>query len=47
MAGTHTSADGLDDAEPIGVVPRALDIRVTHIGTTEPHGPFHSKEIGP
>ncbi|MEV2192969.1 hypothetical protein AB0I02_18555 [Streptomyces phaeochromogenes] len=47
MAGTHTSGGGPDDAESIGVVPRALDIRVTRIDTTEPHGPFHSKEIGP
>ncbi|MEU9877025.1 hypothetical protein [Streptomyces phaeochromogenes] len=25
----------------------ALDVRVTHIDTTEPYGPFHSEEIGP
>ncbi|MER7180000.1 hypothetical protein ABT404_11055 [Streptomyces hyaluromycini] len=45
-AGTCTSGSGLDDAGTIRAIHRALDVRVTHIGTTEPYGPFHNEEIG-
>jgi aryl-alcohol dehydrogenase-like predicted oxidoreductase len=45
MAGTYTSEGGLDDAESIATVCRALDLGVTHIDTAEVYGPFHSEEI--
>jgi aryl-alcohol dehydrogenase-like predicted oxidoreductase len=45
-ADTYTSGGGLDDAESIRAVRRALGLRVTHIDTAEPYGPFHSEEIG-
>jgi len=45
MAGTYTSGGGLDDAESIRTIHRALDLRVNRIDTAEPYGPFHSKEI--
>jgi len=45
MAGTYTSGGGLDDAESIRAIHRALDLGVTHIDTAEVYGPFHSEEI--
>ena len=45
MAGTYTSGGGLDDAESIRTVHRALDLGVTHIDTAEIYGPFHSEEL--
>jgi aryl-alcohol dehydrogenase-like predicted oxidoreductase len=45
MAGTYTSEGGLDDAESIATIHRALDFGVTHIDTAEVYGPFHSEEI--
>ncbi len=45
MAGTHTSGGGLDDAESIRAIHRALDLGVTHIDTAEIYGPFHSEEL--
>jgi len=45
MAGTYISGGGLDDAESIRTIHRALDLGVTHIDTAESYGPFHSEEI--
>ncbi len=45
MAGTYTTGGGLDDAESIRAIHRALDLGVTHIDTAEIYGPFHSEEI--
>jgi aryl-alcohol dehydrogenase-like predicted oxidoreductase len=45
MAGTYTSGGGLDDAESIRTIHRALDLGVTHIDTAEIYGPFHSEEV--
>jgi aryl-alcohol dehydrogenase-like predicted oxidoreductase len=45
MAGIYTSGGGLDDAESIRTVHRALDLGVTHIDTAEIYGPFHSEEV--
>src|SRR5512132_1938835 len=45
MAGTYTSGGGLDDAESIRTIHRALELGVTHIDTAEIYGPFHSEEI--
>jgi aryl-alcohol dehydrogenase-like predicted oxidoreductase len=45
MAGTYTTGGGLDDAESIRAIRRALDLGVTHIDTAEIYGPFHSEEI--
>ena len=45
MAGTYTSEGGLDNAESIRTVHRALDLGVTHIDTAEVYGPLLSEEI--
>ena len=45
MAGVYTSEGGLDDAESIRTIHRALDLGVTHIDTAEIYGPFHSEEL--
>jgi len=45
MAGTYTSEGGLDNAESIRTIQRALDLGVTHIDTAEIYGPFLSEEI--
>src|SRR5580658_3743289 len=45
MAGTYTGGGGLDDAESIRTIHRALDLGVTHTDTAEIYGPFHSEEI--
>jgi aryl-alcohol dehydrogenase-like predicted oxidoreductase len=45
MAGTCTSEGGLDNAESIRTIHRALDLGVTHIDTAEIYGPFLSEEI--
>ena len=45
MAGTYTSGGGLDDAESVRAIRRALDLGVTHIDTAEIYGPFHSEEL--
>jgi aryl-alcohol dehydrogenase-like predicted oxidoreductase len=45
MAGVYTSGFGLDDAESIRAIHRALDLGVTHIDTAEVYGPFHSEEL--
>ncbi|HET6835558.1 MAG TPA: aldo/keto reductase [Acidimicrobiales bacterium] len=45
MAGTYTTGGGLDDAESIRTINRALDLGVTHIDTAEIYGPFHSEEL--
>jgi len=45
MAGIYTSGGGLDDAESVRAIHRALDLGVTHIDTAEIYGPFHSEEL--
>ncbi|ELP67774.1 aldo/keto reductase [Streptomyces turgidiscabies] len=45
MAGTYTTGGGLDDAESIRTIHRALDLGVTHIDTAEIYGPFHSEKL--
>src|ERR1700722_5235377 len=45
MAGTYPGGGGLDDAESIRTIRRALDLGVTQIDTAEIYGPFHSEEI--
>ena len=45
MAGVYTSEGGLDNAESILAIQRALDLGVTHIDTAEIYGPFLSEEI--
>ena len=45
MAGTYTSGGGLDDAESIRTIHRAMELGVTHIDTAEIYGPFHSEEL--
>src|SRR6266508_1905352 len=45
MAGIYTSGGGLDDAESIRSIHRALDLGVTHIDTAEVYGPLHSEEL--
>ena len=45
MAGVYTSEGGLDDAESIRAIHRALDLGVTHIDTAEIYGPYHSEEL--
>jgi len=45
MAGTYTTGGGLDDAESIRTIHRALDLGVTHIDTAEIYGPLHSEEV--
>ncbi|MCU1367702.1 MAG: aldo/keto reductase [Ilumatobacteraceae bacterium] len=45
MAGTYTSEGGLDNAESIRTIHRALELGVTHIDTAEIYGPFLSEEI--
>jgi aryl-alcohol dehydrogenase-like predicted oxidoreductase len=45
MAGIYTSEGGLDNAESIRTIHRALDLGVTHIDTAEVYGPFLSEEI--
>ncbi len=45
MAGIYTTGGGLDDAESIRTIHRALDLGVTHIDTAEVYGPFHSEEL--
>jgi aryl-alcohol dehydrogenase-like predicted oxidoreductase len=45
MAGTYTSGGGLDAAESIRAIHRALDLGVSHLDTAEMYGPFHSEEL--
>jgi aryl-alcohol dehydrogenase-like predicted oxidoreductase len=45
MAGIYTSEGGLDNAESIRTINRALDLGVTHIDTAEIYGPYLSEEI--
>jgi len=45
MAGVYTTGGGLDDAESIRTIHRAIDLGVTHIDTAEIYGPFHSEEL--
>ena len=45
MAGFYTTGAGLDDAESIRAIHRALDLGVTHIDTAEIYGPFYSEEL--
>ncbi|WP_405785284.1 aldo/keto reductase [Streptomyces sp. NBC_01378] len=45
MGGVYTAGGGLDDAESIRTIHRALDLGVTHIDTAEIYGPFHSEEL--
>ncbi|MDT3446826.1 aldo/keto reductase [Pseudofrankia sp. BMG5.37] len=45
MAGVYTTGGGVDDAESIRAIHRALDLGVTHIDTAEIYGPFHSEEV--
>jgi aryl-alcohol dehydrogenase-like predicted oxidoreductase len=45
MAGVYTSGGGLNDAESVRTIHRALDLGVTHIDTAEVYGPFHSEEV--
>ena len=41
----YTTGAGLDDAESIRAIHRALDLGVTHIDTAEIYGPFYSEEL--
>ncbi|MGW1216048.1 aldo/keto reductase [Streptomyces sp. NPDC002499] len=45
MAGTLLSGGGLDDAESVRAVHRALDLGVTHMDTAESYGPYHIEEV--
>jgi aryl-alcohol dehydrogenase-like predicted oxidoreductase len=45
MAGTYTSEGGLDNAESIRTIHRALDLGVTHIDTAEIYGPYLSERL--
>jgi aryl-alcohol dehydrogenase-like predicted oxidoreductase len=45
MAGIYTSGGGLDDAESIRAIHRALELGVSHIDTAEVYGPYHSEEL--
>src|SRR5947208_6111958 len=45
MDGVYTTGGGLDDAESIRTIHRALDLGVTHIDTAEIYGPFHSENL--
>ena len=45
MAGVYTTGGGLDDAESIRAIHRALDLGVTHLDTAEFYGPYRSEEI--
>ena len=45
MAGDLLSEDGLDDAESIRTLHRALDLGVTLVDTAESYGPYHSEEL--
>ena len=45
MAGVYTTGAGIDAAESIRAIQRALDLGVTHIDTAEIYGPFHSEEL--
>jgi aryl-alcohol dehydrogenase-like predicted oxidoreductase len=45
MAGVYTSEGGLDNAESIRAIHRAVDLGVTHIDTAEIYGPFLSEQI--
>jgi aryl-alcohol dehydrogenase-like predicted oxidoreductase len=45
MAGTYTTGGGVDDAESIRTIHRALDLGVTHVDTAEIYGPFHSETV--
>jgi aryl-alcohol dehydrogenase-like predicted oxidoreductase len=45
MAGTYTTGGGLDNAESIRTIHRALNLGVTHIDTAEIYGPYLSEEI--
>ncbi|MBL7488806.1 aldo/keto reductase [Frankia sp. AgB1.9] len=45
MAGVYTTGGGVDDAESIRAIHRALDLGVTHIDTAEIYGPFHSEQV--
>jgi aryl-alcohol dehydrogenase-like predicted oxidoreductase len=45
MAGTYTSEGGLDDAESIRTIHRALELGVTHIDTAEIYGPYLSEQL--
>src|SRR5258708_32453544 len=45
MAGVYTTGAGLNDAESVRAIHRALDLGVTHIDTAEIYGPFHSEEL--
>ncbi|ADP82404.1 aldo/keto reductase [Pseudofrankia inefficax] len=45
MAGVYTTGGGVDDAESIRAIHRALDLGVTHLDTAEIYGPFHSEQV--
>jgi aryl-alcohol dehydrogenase-like predicted oxidoreductase len=45
VAGVYTSGGGLDDAESIRTIVRALELGVTHVDTAEIYGPYHSEEL--
>jgi aryl-alcohol dehydrogenase-like predicted oxidoreductase len=45
MAGTYTSGGGLDDAESIRTIHRAIDLGVTFIDTAEIYGPYTNEEL--
>ena len=45
MAGVYTTGGGIDDAESIRTIHRALDLGVTHIDTAEIYGPFHGETV--
>ena len=45
MAGMYTTGGGVDDAESIRTIHRALDLGVTHVDTAEIYGPFHSETV--
>ena len=45
MAGFYNIGGGLDDAESIRTIHRALDLGVTHIDTAEIYGPYTNEEL--
>ena len=45
MAGVYTTGGGIDDAESIRAIHRALDLGVTHVDTAEIYGPFHGEAV--
>src|SRR3954466_2035496 len=45
MAGLYPGGGGLDAAESIRTIHRALDLGVTHVDTAEIYGPYTNEEL--